>query len=234
VLKYVSSYWRKSPLETGDLKNLFDSFMKTNVQYLFDMHKLLRRPTPDQGRFEEANFEFLKEFVECSYDGFEQTKIEAREKPPLSMNFSWFAHNMNGNVLAAVARDYPEAIKYTGRHNYSINLPPNYECYIKKLKEGSLLPSYNHSVTSSAMCDMLATPTQKLTSVIFIGYTLDKNNSAVTGCYAVCIKGNEKIWVSDLTCLRRPQIGVANTSTPITPNLYLEVRPREVKKKKAN
>ncbi len=204
----------------------------TNVQFLFDMGKLLKRPTPDQSQFETENYELLKSLPESVYTAFEMTRNEMKDKDPLSMNFLWFANSMNGNVLAVIGKSHRQFIRPTGRKNYSLMLKPNYECYIKKLAENTLLPSYNHTNTSAAMCEQFAMPEQSPLPVIFIGYTLSKTNDKVTGCYAVCIKGKERLWVSDLSSLYPPASGnnFILPNTPIMTHPEVEVKVR-VKKK---
>jgi hypothetical protein len=203
----------------GIEKILHLKFMTANVQYLFDMRKLLKRPMPDQGEFEARNYELLKAFVNATYLGYKQTLNDREGKPPLSMNFSWFANTMNGNVLSEMAKLFPNNVKATGRKNYSVMLKPNYECYIKKLARKNLMPSYNHSITTAAMCEQMALPSHQALPVIFIGYTLSDDNDQLMGCYAVCIKGKERMWVSDLTLLQPPSTGDGFNLTPILPDL---------------
>jgi hypothetical protein len=189
----------------------------TKVNYLFDMSKLLQRPIPEQSKFEEENYELLKAFENATYTGFEKTLEDADGKPPLSMNFLWFPNAMNGNVVAEMGKRFPEQLRPTGRKNHKLMLKPNYECYIKKLDK-ALKPSYHHSMTSAAMCEQKALSRQDALPIIFIGYTMTDTNDKVTGCYAVCWKGKERVWVSDLTALQPPSTGDGYIIAPISPN----------------
>lgn len=205
----------------------------TKVQYLFEMNKLLVRPTPEQSDYEFKNLEVLKSFELAVNKGFEQTLIDSKGKDPLSMNFSWFSNTMNGNVLAAFARLHPTLVRPTGRKNHCIIMHGTYECYIKKLNKG-LVPSYNHSDTTEAMVQQMALPDQDPRPVIFLGYTLNKDNSMVTGVYAVCIKGSDRVWVTDITSLDNSSSGdTFATPKPTNPNSPdIIVTPK--RKKKAN
>lgn len=207
--------------------------MKTKVQFLFDMDKLLKRPTAEQRKVEVENYGFLQRFPHFVRKAFDDTENAAKNKSAISKTFLWFPLTLYGNVLENVATEYPEYLRETGRKSYTIKLRPNYECYIKKLTSGSLLPSYNHSQTSFAMCEGLALPEQEPLPVIFLGYTLTEDNSEITGCYAVCIKGKEKIWVSDLNAIEPPKFGETVDLNPVLPNLpQVKVRVREKKQAK--
>ncbi len=207
--------------------------MTSKVQFLFDMSNLLHRPTPEQKEFEEVNYAFLQSVPELVLNAFETTRNEMKGKVPLSMNFLWFANTMNGNMIAEIAREYPEYIKPTGRKNYTLMLPPNYECPVKKLNKGSLRPAYNHTITTAAMIQQLAKKNQEPLPLIFIGYVLSKANDKVMGTYAVCFKGKERMWVSDLSSLQPPASG-NQFITPVTPDAPApQVGVRVIPKKKA-
>lgn len=146
--------------------------------------------------------------------------MEMEAKLPNSVNPGWFADTLNGNIRAMIMQDFPGIVAPTGRGSYCILLPPKHECYIKKLTSGNLLPQYNHSYTSAAMCNARALDGQEALPVIFIGPTLDESNEMVTGCYAVCIEGLKRNWVTNLNEIEPPQrleVPAPQTTPPPTP-----------------
>lgn len=196
------------------------------------MNKLLVRPTPEQSKFENANYYQLKAFADAVQIGFERTLAEQKLKPKLSMNFVWFPVAMHGNVLSEFAQRYPEMIKATGRKNHCIMLNGGCECYIKKLSD-NLRPSYNFSNTTEAMVRQMALPEQTPLPIIFLGYKLTKDNSKILGVYAVCLNGNDILWVSDLLSMEPPLTGdrfSKPVSPVITPTPEIQVFPKRKKK----
>lgn len=174
-------------------------------QKLFDTKDLIQRPVPDQKKFEEVFHELLNS-LPAKMDSSLELTIAARSiKKPISINRLWFANEMNGNILAAIAETHPHFIKETGRGNHCLYMQYKYECYIKKLNY-KLFPQYNHTDTSEELCNQMAKQNEEPLPIIFFGYTANKTKDKITGYYAVCIKGEERLWVSDLTCIPIPQI----------------------------
>lgn len=157
---------------------------------------------------------------------FEMTQMEMKQKHPLSINRIWFANTMNGNLIYQLGTSYPEFLKYTGRGSYCLMLNYRYEGYVKKLSGKNLFPSYNHSKTSRALTNQEALPDQEPIPVIYIGYTINKTNDQITGYYAVCIKGKERIWRTDLTSIEPPSVmPIEQTpSQPVTPLVTVKVK----------
>jgi hypothetical protein len=177
---------------------------------LFDTSKLVQRPIATQRNFEIEYFDFLKALPNMIDMAFEKTKDEQKGKMPLSILKQWFPTTMNGNLLSEVGKQYPLYIKRTDGGDYCLLIDYKYECYLKKLIPGSLLPSYNHSKTSRARCEQKAPPNQDPIPLIFIGYTSNKTNDKITGYYASCIMGKERIWVSDLTAIEPNSLNLTN------------------------
>ena len=196
------------------------------VNYLFDINKLVQRPIPEQRAFELEYYDFLTILPEKINQAFDMTRAEMKLKHPLSINRIWFANTMNGNLLSLVGMAYPEYLKATGRGSYCLLLNCKYEGYLKKLTGKRLFPSYNHSKTSKALCDQKAKPGQEALPVIYIGYTINKTKDEITGYYAVCIKGKERIWHTDLTCIEPPYVLpiTAAGSPPVSPKVEVKVK----------
>jgi hypothetical protein len=168
---------------------------------LFDVSKLIPRPLPDQEQFISENRKFLFSLVALSAKSFEMTYSRSREKLPLSMNRIWFANEMNGNLLSLVAQDFPEYVKPTGRGSFALMVNFKYECYLKKLNSKTLKPSYNHSNSSKALMNQDAKKNEHPVPVIYLGWTNNKYKDLLTGYYAVCWQGNQKLWKTDLRTL---------------------------------
>lgn len=152
------------------------------------------------------------------------TRDELKQKPPLSVNKNWFANTMNGNLIFLIGTEYPEFLKYTGRGSYCLFLNFKYEGYVKKLSGKRLFPSYNHSNTSRAITNQQALPKQEPLPVIYIGYTCNKTNDTITGYYAVCIKGKERVWKTDLTAIEKPVVKDVEQAVAITKPLLVTVK----------
>lgn len=206
---------KKSPRQRGLLQIKFLRMSKVN--YLFDMAKLVQRPIPEQREFEITHFDFLTAIPVLTTQAFELTTAERKSKTPLSVNRMWFANTMNGNLLALVAAEFPEYVRSTGRGSHCLLLDNKYECYLKKLTN-SLFPSYNHSKTSRALCNQEAMNEKDALPIIYIGYRTNKSKDDLKGFYAVCIKGKERLWKSDLTAIEPPN---AETWSDTSPNLPL-------------
>lgn len=170
---------------------------------LFNPDDFIARPLPEQEEFETENLDFLSDFPEIIDKAFERTQKELDRKSPLSINKNWFANTMNGNIISFIAQKHYRLLRQTGRGCFYLNLSDRFEVYVKKLNNRTFMPSYNHSITSEAMINQRALPHQVPLPVIYVGYTCDKRNSVITGCYAVCIKGKDLIWRTDLVALKK-------------------------------
>ena len=207
--------FEKIPADTGNIKNSkkLNKMSKNSIpngykaNYLFDTAKLIQRPIPEQRGFEIEYYELLNSLPEKINEAFELTNKAKRKKRPLSINRNWFPNEMSGNVLDLVAQSFPHLVQATGRGSYCLMLNFKYECYIKKLTNKKLSPVYNHSKTSRRLTNQQAK--EKIEApipVIYMGWTINKTNEKITGYYAVCRKGEDRIWYSDLTSIELPQI----------------------------
>jgi hypothetical protein len=173
---------------------------------LFDISKLVLRPLPIQREYELDYYDFLSGLPPKMDLAFKMTRDELKLKPPLSVNKNWFANTMNGNLIYLIGTAHPEFLKYTGRGSYCLFFNFKYEGYVKKLTGKKLFPSYNHTDTSLAITNQRAFPKQEPLPVIYIGYTSNRTHEMITGYYAVCIKGKERLWKTDLTAIEKPVI----------------------------
>lgn len=179
---------------------------------LFDLDKLLPRPIPAQARFEADYYDFLTTMPQLVETAFFMAIDARKRKDPRAVNKNWFANEMSGNIAFLVMREFPQYVKFV-RGTYCLNLNYEYECYVKKLTN-TLKPSYKHSNTSWANYNQKAQSATEQLPVIYIGYTANKSNDKILGCYAVCRRGNERLWVSDLTAIDLPSFGVDKDTIP--------------------
>lgn len=172
---------------------------------LFNVLQLVQRPVPDQLKFEVEYYDLLQALPEIILKAFNLSHQAKKNKNPLSMNRNWFANEMSGNVIDLVSQSFPLFIKYTGRGSYCLLLNYKYECYIKKLTKKKLFPMYNHSKTSKRLTNQEALEkVEEPIPVIYMGWTINKTNDQIFGYHAVCIKGDERLWHSDLTAISKP------------------------------
>jgi len=205
--------------------------MQRKSNTLFDIDKLVQRPIPEQRAFELDYYDFLTILPGKIDLAFEMTRREMQNKPPLSINRVWFANTMNGNVIYQIGTSFPEYLRNTGRGSYYLRFNHMYEGYLKKLSGKKLFPSYNHSRTSRALTEQKAYSEQEAIPVVYIGYSLNETNELITGYYAVCIKGKERIWRTDLKSIE-PPMSMPFEAQPDLPKAPL-VTPKARAQKKA-
>jgi len=215
VLKYVY-------LEFNIIYNPKKAKMNKNLHFqtssLFDMIELVQRPIPEQRKFEIEYYDLLIALPGIILKAFEISNATKRNKNPLSMNRNWFANEMSGNVIDLIAQSFPMLVKYTGRGSYFLLLNFKYECYIKKLTKKRLFPMYNHSRTSKRLTNQVASKIEEPIPVIYMGWTINKTNDQIFGFHAVCIKGDERLWNTDLTAIQKPN----ENELKITPQAEIE------------
>lgn len=196
------------------------------VNLLFDINKLVLRPIPDQRAFEMEYFEFLTRLPDLIDQALQLTHSEMKRKRPLSINRNWFANTMNGNLLALVGQEYPNYLQKTKRGSFCLLMNFRYEGYLKKLIGKKLFPSYNHSKSSKALTNQRGLPKEEPLPVIYIGWSINKTNDRITGYHAVCIKGDERIWRTDLKAIEPPEVkGIEkDTTQPVAPTVTVKVK----------
>lgn len=203
--------------------------MQNKITTLFDIHKLLPRPIPEQEKFERDNLSFLTKFPELVSEAYRITDEARSNKKPRSINQNWFANEMSGNLAELVSSHFPEYVSLA-RGTYYLNFNFQYECYVKRLTGKKLAPSYHHSKTSWANLNQRSISSDEIVPVIYIGYKANKSNDKILGCYAVCFKGKDRLWVSDLDALDGRDYGSTTTIAPqapapsVTPEVQVGVR----------
>ncbi len=168
---------------------------------LFDKNKHLKRPLPEQTRFENEYQNLLTRMPILMDMAFRSMDEERKKKSKMAINRNWAANTMNGNIIDLISKEFPHYVKDTGRGSYYLDLDNKYECYVKKLDK-QLLPQYNHTDKSKELVSQIACINEEPIPVIYIGYTATKGLTVIKDYYAVCVKNGKVIWESDLTSIQ--------------------------------
>lgn len=208
------------------------SYKKNGV--LFDTSSLIQRPIPEQEEFENEYFDLLRALPKIIDAAFELTNAAKKNKRPLSMNRNWFANELNGNVLDLISQSFPHFVKSTGRGSYFLYLNYRYECYIKRLTNKRLMPSYNHSKISKRLTNLQALPSEPALPVIYLGWTINKTKEIITGYHAVCNKGADRIWATDLLQINTERLKAVISSENTNQESNVKVTVKAKRKTKGN
>ena len=173
-----------------------DYFMDKSKK-LFDESKFVRKKIPEQIEFETSMKDFLPEFGEIFKEAFHMTQKERALKKPNFRDRNWEAVTMSGNIKGLLTERFPEYILQDG-YRYYFYMKDRYIIYFKKL-DNKLLPSNIMTENTHKINCQYALPEEDPIPVIFIGYTVNTTFDELTGYYAVCMKDEEKKWVSDLS-----------------------------------
>lgn len=186
---------------------------------LFDISALEKRKLADQAEFEQVSSPFLQKFREIVDEAMDTMSDTRDNKPPLAVNQNWAANEMNGLIIDALVKEFPQYARETGRgRGVKFVINGKYEIYIKKLGETTLKPSYNHTYSSKAICEQAVLSNQEPIPVIFVGYTATKSLEQLTGYYAVCTKPENGIdWITDITTLFGSDQSTDINDNPVSP-----------------
>ena len=202
----------------------------SKLNTLFDFSKFEKRKTPDQKQFEAANKQLLidfKNFVPVCFKNLHKKVLSSIE--PIDQDKNLHAVVMSGFLKGQFIRKYPHYCFKATKQRFKLCIDYT-NVYIKKLDEKKKLPS-NIPTDESLMIYNQLTDTDKDKSAnVFLGYTVTDDWSQITGIYALCIEGEEIIWISDLKDFgEQPQtLVVTMKPTPTAPKV------KEGAKKKRN
>lgn len=191
-----------------------------NLNTLFDFSKFDKRKTASQQEFEEQNKQLLIDYkneVPESFKKLHQRVLAAIE--PIDQDKNLCAVVMSGYLTGFFKRKYPHYCGKATKQRFKLCIS-NTNVYIKKLDEKSKLPSNIPTDESLKIHFQLTDSTDKECN-IFLGYTVSEDWSILTGTYALCIEGEEKIWISDLSGLDSDNLSpvVTMKPTPIAPKV---------------
>lgn len=202
--------------------------MNTNLRYLFDPSKYVKVQVPEQKAFEEANAELMFAMEDLVIEGHKKlhtTILPLFKYEEMDKNLPAVA--MISFIRQGFIRKYPQYCRKASRKRFRLITQNNEFIYLKKLdkkKRPSNIETHNnnliiHQVTESKV-DSLPN--------VFFGYTCSENYSVIKGVFAVCIRGKETLWVTNITDLRNQSGG---SLVPLTPTAPTQLKPGVVKLK---
>jgi hypothetical protein len=202
----------------------------SNLNTLFDFSKFEKRKPIEQKQFEKANAQLLRDFREFVPTCFEKLhkKVLANIEP-IDQDRNLHAVVMNGFLKGQFIRKYPHLCYKATRQRFRLFVD-NTNVFVKKLDEKTKFPSNIPTDQSLMIYNQLTDSTSDKHTNVFLGYTVREDWSKITGVYAVCIEGEEIIWISDLNTF-----GEEQSTTPVIPMGPTPIKPKVkpgVKKKK--
>lgn len=205
--------------------------MKTNLPFLFDPSKFERLKTPDQKQFETANLNLMLAFEDIVYDAHDQFHNKV-----LSL-FKWGEMDKMLPAVAMISfirqsfiRDYPSYCREATNQRFRLITDNGEYIYLKKLDDNKK-PSNIETQSNNLILYQVTDDSSNKRPNVFFGYTTTEEYSKITGVYAVCLKGEQLMWVTNISNLRSSMGGlVATVTTPTEPVL----KPGIVKLKKKN
>jgi hypothetical protein len=205
--------------------------MNTNLNTLFDFSKWPKRKPVGQKKFEKENRDTIFAFIGAVHSSFEKLHtIILKSIEPIDQAKGLPALVMNGYLCGFFKRRYMHLCGKATKQRFRL-IMNNTSVYIKKLDEKTKLPS-NIPTDESIMIYFQLTATNKDKDCnIFLGYTANEAWSMITGIYAVCIEGDEILWLSNLNDL------LEDTKQPVMPITPVPMPPKvkiNIKKKKQN
>jgi hypothetical protein len=169
------------------------------VNELFDKSQFVRRILPEQGLFEKTcKNDLIK--IKCLIEKSFNSMLD--ERCGKTKNFrdkNWESITMSGYIKGFLMEEYPGYIWLDSEGRFYFKNETNYKIYFKKLYN-NLLPSNIITGHTKKLYGQYALPLEDKTPIIFLGYTEDNWNQ-LTGIYAVCIKDNSRLWVTNLDYL---------------------------------
>lgn len=193
----------------------------SKLNTLFDFSKFEKRKTANQQAFEMANRQLLidfKQFVNVSFKQLHQKVLTVIA--PLDQDKNLKAVVMSGYLAGQLKRKYPLYCGLATPQRFKLWID-GVSVYIKKLDEKNKLPSNIPTDESLKIYNQLADDNEDKGCNIFLGYTVSDDWSRITGIYLVCIEGEERIWMTDLTNFGEDQASpvIPMTPKPIAPQI---------------
>ncbi|MDP4272693.1 MAG: hypothetical protein Q8907_00255 [Bacteroidota bacterium] len=182
--------------------------------HLFDTSKYIRRNLPEQIDFLESLKNELPFFREILEKGYSMTIEERKNKEKSFLDKNWEAITMSGNIKGLLCREYPENIKIDKNGRFYFEKSSRYFIYFKKLNR-DYLPSNISTEYTQKLYGQYALPSEKPTPIVFVGYQVDNSWENLIGCYAISVKNEEKLWISDLPKIDNINLKYFGTETII-------------------
>jgi hypothetical protein len=170
----------------------------SNLNTLFDFSKFEKRKTANQNVFEKVNDQMLidfKNFVHLCFKNLHKKILSVIE--PIDQDNNLHAVVMSGLLKGQFKRKYPHYCHKATNQRFRLFIDYT-SLYIKKLDEKTKLPSNIPTDISLMIYNQLTDSTSDSGCNVFLGYTVNEDWSMITGIYAVCIEGENILWISDL------------------------------------
>lgn len=192
--------------------------MSTKLMYLFDPAKYARLTVPEQEKFQKENENLMFAMEDAVYDAL---KSYQKEILPLfrrgGMDNNMPAVSMISFIKQAFITRFPQYCREATKARFRLITDSGEHIYLKKLnrkKRPQNIPTENNNRILYQVTDHSKTNRPN----VFFGYTCTNNYSSITGVYAICIKGEEIVWVTDISSLRQSAI-VTSLDQPTAPVL---------------
>jgi hypothetical protein len=164
---------------------------------LFDDSQMISRILPDQAEFESALIKELNVFSIIIDESFAMMQKEKSMKNPRFRDRNWEAITMSGNIKGLLYSSFPDFIKVDSCGRLYFKNEKKYILLFKKLSDQKL-PSNISTVNSRKLYGQYAFSFEVPNPIVFIGYTVNDSWEVLTGKYAVCLKNERIIWISDI------------------------------------
>lgn len=205
--------------------------MDITQQYLLDLQTYHPRKAADQEKFNETHTEVFKEFKKIVNISFYETKKIVKQIPTTERNKNLYATLLNGMVCGKMAKAFPDKCKFVDNGRIGCVMSGTI-AYFKKLNSKHK-PSHAVTKKSLALERNLSVPYKNEETVIWMGYTVTKDWSLVTGLYATYLKDDIQQWKTDILDLLSKENKKVKISTPISPAIAT-LKDASVEKKKAS
>lgn len=183
----------------SSILNIF--FMVHKGKTLFADSQIKRRTTADQDEFILNHKELLIEVVSVFNKSMDMMLAEKSHHPPKYRDKTWAATTLNGFVVGLMRDKYPREMKKEGG-NFCF-LGKRAILKFKKL-DNHYLPGNVRTDKANLERTQMALFDEPGWPIIYLGYTVNKSFTEITGCYAVCLDDWERIrWICDLDEIAR-------------------------------
>ncbi|MFT3932792.1 MAG: hypothetical protein QM726_04175 [Chitinophagaceae bacterium] len=186
----------------------------TKVKLLFDFSKYEELKEVDQQKFEEENKQLFPEIVKAVTHSFKMLHtVVLKRIAPVDQDKNLCAVVMSGYLCGYFKKYFPQLCSRATSQRFKLWVN-NTSVYIKKLDEKTKRPSNIPTDESMKIFNQLTDNADEKAYNIFFGYTTTDSYSMITGIYAVCFKGEDLLWFTDLNSFGTES---ATPTVPITP-----------------
>jgi Cft2 family RNA processing exonuclease len=199
---------------------------------MFNPSDYEKKKTPEQKQFIENNLDFLIAFKEIIYDSHQDLhEIIFPLFKPGEMDNNMPAVSMISFIRKRLLRQFPLYCEKATTTRFKLLTPSNEYLFVKKLDDDKK-PQNIRTVTNEKILNQCLEKNEDSNPNVFIGYSSTEKCDSITGVYAVCIKGEETLWIIDINTLSSGIQGIIVDMDPkdLTPKLKEGI----VKIKKAN